>query len=124
MAGDAAPCRVPDAGDASRGCFRPQLEMHKSAAGVVLGRCNESSYAAADDIRFASDKKKGKQPRLASMIAEDYIRPAAEKLGIRPEGCRGFGLHNCRHELSTWMIDCATEPPENPTPGNRSRMAD
>jgi hypothetical protein len=61
-------------------------------------------------LAFASDKKKGKQPRLASMIAECHIRPPAEKFGIRPEGYSGFGLHNCRHELSTWMIDCGVEP--------------
>jgi len=36
----------------------------------------------AKDAFFPSCRKKGKQPRLGSMIVEDYIRPATIAAGV------------------------------------------
>ncbi len=36
---------------------------------------------------FPSFKLHGKQPRLGSMIVQDYIRPAAVVVGVSPEDC-------------------------------------
>jgi len=39
---------------------------------------------------FASTRLKGKQPRVANMLVEDYLRPAAVKAGVLKEGSSGF----------------------------------
>ncbi|WP_263366511.1 hypothetical protein [Edaphobacter bradus] len=41
----------------------------------------ETPYGASADWVFASFKLKGKQPRAATMIVADYLRPAAVKAG-------------------------------------------
>ena len=76
---------------------------------------------------FASDKAKGKSPRVGNMLAADYLRPAAVRAGAlmvteekRPneEGeeivrlrywdkqgneVRRFGFHNLRHSLASFL---------------------
>lgn len=88
---------------------RANVQMHKSLGAVMMGWRKRTMYAGEGDFVFASTAKKGTQPRLASMIVEDHIRPVAEKLGLRPEGCKRFGLHNLRHSLSTFMIEAGVD---------------
>jgi len=64
---------------------------------------------------------KGRQPRVANMLVEDYLRPAAVKAGIlsshrNSEGRlvdddpRRFGFHNLRHSLASFLVRCKTDP--------------
>ncbi len=39
------------------------------------------------------------------MMAADKIRPAAVKIGIRPEPSQRLGFHNFRHSLATFLIN-------------------
>lgn len=71
---------------------------------------------------FPSFKLDGKQPRLGSMIVEDYIRPAALKAGVlrklddgsTVDDCGNtvirFGFHNFRHALATFLIGNGHDP--------------
>src|SRR6266849_1696653 len=63
----------------------------------------------------------GKQPRVANMLVEDYLRPAAVRAGVLlshrdEEGRlvdidpRRFGLHNLRHSLASFLIRIKTDP--------------
>jgi integrase len=54
---------------------------------------------------------KGKQPRSASIMVEDYVRPAAVKVGIltTDDPCR-FGFHNLRHSLASFLVSASTNP--------------
>jgi integrase len=97
-------------GDPKSRASRGTIQMHPALAEVFTDWRKQTTYAADGDFVFASDRKKGKQPRLASMIVEDHIRPAAEKLGLRPEGCQRFGLHNLRHSLATWLVESGVKP--------------
>ena len=70
---------------------------------------------------FPSFKLKGQQPRVANMLVEDYLRPAAVKVGIlsshrEDEGRlvdddpRRFGFHNLRHSLASFLVRRKTDP--------------
>lgn len=59
---------------------------------------------------FPSFKLHGKQPRLGSMIVQDYVRPAAVGAGAITEDCPRFGFHNLRHGLSTFLIENGQDP--------------
>jgi len=50
------------------------------------------------------------QPRLGSMIVEDYITPAAAAAGVIPDDCPRFGFHNRRYGLSTLLVENGYEP--------------
>lgn len=67
-------------------------------------------YSKDSDFLFPSFKLRGKQPRLGSMIVQDYIRPAAVAAGVIPEDCPRFGFHNLRHGLSTFLIENGHDP--------------
>ena len=78
--------------------------MHPALGEALADSRRESCYAAENDWVFASKKAKGKQPRTPSIAAQDYLRPAAVKAGVIPEGYRGrFGWHNLRHSLTTFF---------------------
>ena len=42
----------------------------------------ETRYSQPSDWVFPSVRLEGKQPRVANMLVEDYLRPAAMKAGI------------------------------------------
>ena len=81
-----------------------QVVMHPVLANCLLDWRKESLYSKDSDWVFASIKAKGKIPRTASICAQDYLRPAAVKAGVIPEGYEGrFGWHNLRHSLASFF---------------------
>jgi len=55
--------------------------------------------------RSVSFKLRGRKPRTGSIMAQDYLRPAAVKAGIlRPDDRRRFGFHNLRHSLASYLV--------------------
>jgi integrase len=86
------------------------VEMHETLAALLQGWRQETPYRKDSDFLFPSFKLQGKQPRLGSMIVEDYIRPAALAAGVIPEDCARFGFHNLRHGLSTFLIENGHDP--------------
>lgn len=77
------------------------VEMHETLATLLQAWRQETPYGKDSDFLFPSFKLHGKQPRLGSMIVQDYIRPAAVAAGVIPEDAPRFGFHNLRHGLST-----------------------
>jgi integrase len=86
------------------------VEMHETLAALLQGWRQETPYSKDADFLFPSFKLHGKQPRLGSMIVQDYIRPAATAAGIIAEDCPRFGFHNLRHGLSTFLIENGHDP--------------
>ena len=96
------------------------VEMTASLAAVLEGWRRETMYGKDGDLLFPSIKLGGRQPRLGSMIVEDYIRPAAIIAGVLSqrdgtyhydgEPVTRFGFHNLRHGLATWLAEQGTDP--------------
>jgi hypothetical protein len=82
----------------------------------------KTTYAEDDDFVFPSEKLNGEQPRSASQLVEDYIRPAAIAVGVITvengltydrdgEIVKRFGFHNLgRHSLATFLMDAQENP--------------
>jgi integrase len=81
----------------------------------------KTAYSKSADWVFPSVRLKGKQPRVANMLVEDYLRPAAAKAGILSshrddhgrlvdDDPRRFGFHNLRHSLASFLIRIRTDP--------------
>jgi len=96
-------------------CGQVGLPKSKTSKGPV------PLYSRLGDWVFPSDRLKGEQPRVANMLVEDYLRPAAVKAGIlsshRDEHGRlvdddphRFGFHNLRHSLASFLIRMRTDP--------------
>lgn len=96
-------------GDPKSLASRGKVEMHRALAAVLLEWRKQTMFAKDEDFIFASERKNGKQPRLGSMISTDYVRPAAIRAGVIDESCPRFGLHNCRHGLSTFLVERGTD---------------
>jgi integrase len=86
------------------------VEMHETLAALLQVWRQQTPYSKDSDFLFPSFKLHGKQPRLGSMIVQDYIRPAALAAGVIPEDCPRFGFHNLRHGLSTFLIENGHDP--------------
>jgi integrase len=86
------------------------VEMHQTLAALLQVWRQETPYNKDSDFVFPSSKLHGKQPRLGSMIVQDYIRPAAVAAGVIAEDCPRFGFHNLRHGLSTFLIENGQDP--------------
>ena len=72
----------------------------------------ETMYGQAGGWVFASNRLRGKKPRVANMIVEDFLRPAAVQAKVLEEGDRRrFGFHTLRHSLATFLATCAKEDP-------------
>jgi integrase len=99
---------------------RKPVEMTKGLATVLEVWRQETMYAKDEDLLFPSYRKQGKQPRLASMLVEDYIRPSAissRVLEVNDGECyydgelvERFGFHSLRHGLGTWLAENGTSP--------------
>ena len=80
----------------------------------------KTPYSEPSDWMFPSFRLKGKQPRVANMLVEDYLRPAAAKARILSsrrddegrlvDDPRRFGFHNLRHSLASFLIRIKTDP--------------
>ena|SRR5438309_1934087 len=81
---------------------------------------------------FRSLRLKGRQPRVANMLVEDYPLPAAAKAGILSshrndenrlvdDEPRRFGFHNLRRSLASFLVRGQTDPKTVPTDDQSSR---
>ena len=97
------------------------VPLHPLLAEFMLRWKEKSAYSELGDWVFASFRLKGKQPRVANMLIEDYLRPAAAKAGIlssHRDDCgrlveddpRRFGFHNLRHSLASFLVRIRTDP--------------
>jgi integrase len=90
---------------------RSTVPMHALLAEQLQAWHRETPYNGLADWIFASFKLKGKQPRVANMIVEDYLRPAAVKAGVlQPDDRRRFGFHTLRHSLATFLVAANIDP--------------
>jgi integrase len=65
----------------------------------------ETPYSKSHDWVFPSSRLHGRKPRTGSVMAQQYLRPAAVKLGIlAAEDRRRFGFHNLRHSLASYLV--------------------
>jgi integrase len=85
--------------------LHPMLALH------IEGWHRETAYGGSQDWMFPSTKLKGTQPRVANMLVEDYLRPAAVAAGVigKDEEVR-FGYHNLRHSLATFLVTTGNDP--------------
>jgi integrase len=84
--------------------------MHEALAALLQAWRQQTPYSKDSDFLFPSFTLHGKQPRIGSMIVQDYVRPAAVAAGVIPEDCPRFGFHNLRHGLSTFLIENGHDP--------------
>ena len=87
------------------------VPMHPLLAGFMQDWHQATPYSQPGDWVFASARMKGKQPRSASILVEDHVRPAAVKVGIlSADDQRRFGFHNLRHSLASFLVSVGTNP--------------
>ena len=97
------------------------VPLHPLLAEFMLRWKQKTPYSRLADWVFPSDRLKGEQPRVANMLVEDYLRPAAVKAGILSshrdehgrlvdDDPRRFGFHNLRHSLASFLIRMRTDP--------------
>jgi integrase len=101
---------------------RSRVEVPQLALAVLGEWRKETPYSHDDDYVFPSLTLCGRQPRTASMIVQDYLKPAAIRAGVlvkrdgklfSKEGdlVRRFGFHNLgRHSLASFLMDNAENP--------------
>jgi integrase len=97
------------------------VPLHPLLADFMRLWKQKTTYSQAGDWVFPSTRLNGKQPRVANMLVEDHLRPAAVKAGIlssHPDNHGGlvdddprrFGFHNLRHSLASFLIRIKTDP--------------
>jgi integrase len=101
---------------------RSRVEVPRLAMDVLAAWRKETMYAADDDYVFPSVKLAGRKPRTATMLVQDYIKPAAIRAGILVEQdgvlrskegdeVARFGFHNLgRHSLASFLMDEQENP--------------
>jgi integrase len=109
-------------GGAKTKLSRSRVEAPQLLLDALEAWRQQTTYAGDDDFVFPSEKLHGLQPRSASQLVEDYIRPAAIAAGvITVEGgltydrdgeiVKRFGFHNLgRHSLATFLMDAQENP--------------
>jgi len=87
------------------------VPLHSLLAGFMAAWKDATPYSEPGDWVFASFKCKGKQPRVANMLVEYHLRPAAVKAGVLTKGNEvRFGFHNLRHSLASFLVRTKTDP--------------
>jgi integrase len=97
------------------------VPLHPLLSEFMFRWKEQTPYSEPGDWVFPSFRLNGKQPRVANMLVEDYLRPAAVKAGVLAsrrddEGRlvdndpRRFGFHNLRHSLASFLIRIKTDP--------------
>jgi integrase len=97
------------------------VPLHPLLAQFMLLWKQKTPYSQSCDWVFPSSRLEGKQPRVANMLVEDHLRPAAVKAGILSshrdvrgrlvdDDPRRFGFHNLRHSLASFLIRIRTDP--------------
>jgi integrase len=79
--------------------------MSPTLAEVLKCWHQQTPYAQPNDWIFASSRLKGRQPRTASILAADHLRPAAVSAGVVLKPGQRFGFHNLRHSLATFLVN-------------------
>jgi integrase len=82
--------------------------MHPILAGHLPAWQSQTPHAKEEDFVFPSMRENGRKPLYASSFVADYLRPA----GVKIEDGQGFGLHNLRHSLSSWLVKKAKVEPK------------
>lgn len=86
------------------------MPLHPLLAEFMQSWLRQTPYSRPSDWVFPSFKLKGKQPRVANMLVEDYLRPAAIKAGVIASDWDGrFGFHNFRHSLASYLVRTKTD---------------
>jgi len=97
------------------------VPLHPVLAEFMLLWKQKTTYSHTSDWVFPSTRLDGKQPRVANMLVEDHLRPAALKAGVLSshrdvrgqvvdDDPRRFGFHNLRHSLASFLIRMKTDP--------------
>jgi len=87
------------------------VPLHPLLAEFMQASKNATPFSQPGDWVFASFKYKGRQPRVANMLVESHLRPAAVKAGVLVEGDKvRFGFHNLRHSLASFLVRTKTDP--------------
>jgi len=87
------------------------VPLHPLLAEFMQSWKNTTPYSQPGDWVFASFRCKGKQPRVANMLVEDHLRPAAVAAGVFKEGEKvRLGFHNLRHSLASFLVRSKTDP--------------
>ncbi|MGA7630028.1 MAG: tyrosine-type recombinase/integrase, partial [Terriglobales bacterium] len=97
------------------------VPLHPLLADFMRLWKQKTTYSQSGDWVFPSTRLNGKQPRVAYMLVEDHLRPAAVRAGIlssHPDSHGGlvdddprrFGFHNLRHSLASFLIRIRTDP--------------
>jgi integrase len=78
------------------------VPMHSLLAASMKTWHRESPFSQPDHWVFPSFRLKGRKPRCANMLVEDYLRPAAVRAGVlSKDDSHRFGFHNLRHSLAS-----------------------
>jgi integrase len=97
------------------------VPLHPLLAEFMIRWKKKTKYSKPVDWVFPSQRLKGEQPRVANMLVDDYLRPAAAKAGILSshrneqgrlveDDPRRFGFHNLRHSLASFLVRIRTDP--------------
>jgi len=84
------------------------VSLHPLLADFMLLWKQKTPYSQPGDWVFPSFRLEGKQPRVANMLVEDHLRPAAVKAGILSslETCEDTWLMTTHDDLA--FIICVT----------------
>jgi integrase len=86
------------------------VPLGPTLAGFIREWQQRTPYGQPTDWVFPSTRLGGKQPRVANMLVEDYLRPAAVKVGVLKEGEKvRFGYHTLRHSLASFLVRKGTD---------------
>jgi integrase len=97
-------------GKSKTAASKAPVPMVPLLAGFIRQWQEQTPYGQPPDWVFASTRLKGKRPRVANMLVEDYLRPAAVKAGVLKKGEKvRFGFHNLRHSLASFLVRKGTD---------------